>query len=295
MGKSDKPFDGAISNFFEDDFPKKLRKAVEEAGKNDVLSENYPYPKRLERETYEAAYDLLQIELMKLQDWVFKTGQRIVVVFEGRDAAGKGGTIKRFRENLNPRIARVVALPKPSDYERGQWYFQRYIAQLPGRGEIVFFDRSWYNRAVVERVFDFSTKEERELFYGQVPYFEQALVQDGIHLVKIWLTLSRSEQMRRFLSREEDPLKHWKLSDIDVNSLARWDDYTDAITDMFDRTHTEHAPWNVIRSDDKRRARLAAIELVLNGLDYKHKDAAVARAPNPQVAGGPEIVEAALG
>ncbi|MEM8840521.1 MAG: polyphosphate kinase 2 [Pseudomonadota bacterium] len=295
MGKTDKPFDGAISDFFEDDFPKKLRKAVEEAGKNDVLSDTYPYPERLERETYEAAYDLLQIELMKLQDWVAKSGQRVIVLFEGRDAAGKGGTIKRFRENLNPRVARVVALPKPSDHERGQWYFQRYIAQLPGRGEIVFFDRSWYNRAVVERVFDFSTKDERELFFGQVPYFEQALVQDGIHLVKIWLTLSRSEQMRRFLAREEDPLKHWKLSDIDVKSLARWDDYSDAIIDMFERTHTEHAPWNVIRSDDKRRARLAAIELVLHGLDYKHKDAAVARAPNPQVAGGPEIVEAALG
>ncbi|MBY8975188.1 polyphosphate kinase 2 [Rhodobacteraceae bacterium NNCM2] len=287
----EKPFNGAISKFFENDFPKKLRKAVEDADKSDLLAPKYPYPKRLEGDTYEDAYDLLQIELMKLQRWVGETGQRIVVVFEGRDAAGKGGTIKRICENLNPRGARVAALPKPSDRERGQWYFQRYIKHLPTNGEIVFYDRSWYNRAVVERVFGFSSKDERELFYDQVPGFENALVRDGIHFFKIWLTISRAEQMRRFLARESDPLKHWKLSSIDVDSLSKWSDYSDAIEEMFERTNTSHAPWHVIRSDDKRRARLAAMELLLSHLDYDQKDSSIARAPNPQIVGGPEMVD----
>ncbi|MEM9735481.1 MAG: polyphosphate kinase 2 [Pseudomonadota bacterium] len=294
MGKAfRKPFDGAISKYFERDFPKKLRRAVEEAGKNDILNPDYPYPKRLDRDAYEAAHALLQRELVKMQAWAVGSGARVAVVFEGRDAAGKGGTIKRFRENLNPRSARVVALPKPSDRERGQWYFQRYINHLPTSGEIVFFDRSWYNRAVVERVFGFSSDGERELFFNQVPDFEDMLVREGIHLIKLWLTVGQAEQMRRVLAREEDPLKQWKLSSIDVESLALWDDYTQAISDMFERTHLTHAPWAVIRSDDKRRARLAAIDTVLSALPYDNKDPDVARAPNPAIAGGPEILEGA--
>ena len=291
MGKAfPKPFDGAISTFFDQDFPKPLRKAVEEAGKKDMLSPDYPYRKRLDREAYEQAYDLLQIELVKMQSWAVKTGARIAIVFEGRDAAGKGGTIKRMVENLNPRGARIVALAKPSDVERGQWYFQRYISHLPTAGEIVFFDRSWYNRAVVERVFGFSTDDQRELFFQQVPEFEDMLVRDGIHVFKIWLTVGRAEQMRRVLAREEDPLKQWKLSPIDVNSLSKWDAYSEAIAEMFERTHLPYAPWHVVRSDDKRRARLAAMELVLNALPYDHKDQDVARAPNPRVAGGPDLI-----
>ncbi|MEM7506351.1 MAG: polyphosphate kinase 2 [Pseudomonadota bacterium] len=279
-----------MSEFFDDEFPKKLRKAVEKAGKSDILSPTYPYPKRLDRDVYEDAYALLQVELLKMQAWTADSGERIAIVFEGRDAAGKGGTIKRFRENLNPRVAQVVALPKPSDVERGQWYFQRYIEHLPTSGQIAFFDRSWYNRAVVERVFGFSSDEERELFFAQVTEFEEMLVNDGIRLIKLWLTVGRAEQMRRVLARESDPLKQWKLSPIDVKSLAKWDDYSVAIKEMFARTHTDHAPWHVIRSDDKRRARLAAMELVLNALPYDHKDAAVARPPNDQIAGGPDIV-----
>lgn len=291
MGKPfKKPFDGAISEFFEEKFPKKLRRAIEKASKSDMLSPSYPYPKRLDREIYEDAYALLQVELLKMQAWASESGERIAIVFEGRDAAGKGGTIKRFRENLNPRVAQVVALPKPSDVERGQWYFQRYIEHLPAKGQIAFFDRSWYNRAVVERVFGFSSDAERELFFNQVTEFEDMLVKDGIRLIKLWLTVGRAEQMRRVLARENDPLKQWKLSPIDVQSLAKWDDYSNAIEDMFARTHKDHAPWHVIRSDDKRRARLAAMELVLNALPYDHKDPAVARPPNDQIAGGPDIV-----
>ncbi|MEM9099323.1 MAG: polyphosphate kinase 2 [Pseudomonadota bacterium] len=291
MGKKDKPFGGAITQFFEDEFPKKLRKKIDQADKNDILSSTYPYPKRLEGKIYDEAYQLLQIELVKLQSWVVETGQRLVVVFEGRDAAGKGGTIKRVRENLNPRVARVVALAKPSDRETTQWYFQRYVQHMPAAGEIVLFDRSWYNRAVVEHVFGFCTNEQRELFFRQVPLFERGLINDGVHLVKIWLTCSRSEQMRRVLARERDPLKQWKLSSIDVESLNRWETYSHAIEETFERTHSEETPWRVIRSDDKRRGRLAAIELILSGIDYARKDEAVARPPNPLLSVGPDFME----
>ncbi|MEM9045300.1 MAG: polyphosphate kinase 2 [Pseudomonadota bacterium] len=287
----DKPFGGAITKFFEEDFPKKLRKKVDQADKDDVLSSTYPYPKRLDGKTYDEAHHLLQIELVKLQSWVVNTGQRIVVVFEGRDAAGKGGTIKRFRENLNPRIANVVALAKPSDRESTQWYFQRYVRHMPAAGEIVMFDRSWYNRAVVEHIFGFCTEEQRELFFRQVQMFERGIVNDGVHLVKIWLTCSRSEQMRRVLARERDPLKQWKLSSIDVESLGRWEDYSHAIEETFERTHSEETPWHVIRSDDKRRGRLAAIELLLSGIEYADKDEAVARPPNPLLSVGPDFME----
>ncbi len=287
-----KPFGGAITKFLEHDAPEDVRLAVRGAGKDDILSPDYPYFTRMAKGDYNDAYNKLQIELAKLQRWVKQTGQRMVVVMEGRDAAGKGGAIKRLRENLNPRSARVVALPKPSDAEAGQWYFQRYTENLPTAGEMVFFDRSWYNRAVVERVFHFSSDAERERFFLQAPGYEEMLVQDGVKLIKIWLTVSRAEQLRRFLAREADPLKHWKLSDIDVASLSRWDDYTDAIMEMFERTHRSAAPWTVIRADDKRRARLAALRLLLSGIDYAHKDEKALAALDPKICGGPDIWDA---
>lgn len=292
---TEKPFDGAISAFYETELPAPIRKEIEAADKDDILSDTYPYKARMKRKAYDAAHDALQIELVKLQSWVKETGQRVAVVFEGRDAAGKGGSIKRFRENLNPRGARVVALSKPSELEQGQWYFQRYIQHLPAEGEIVFFDRSWYNRAVVERVFGFSSDDERRLFFRQVPDFEQMLVQDGIKLFKIWLTVSRAEQMRRFLSRESDPLKQWKLSPIDVKSLGHWDDYTIAIKEMFALTDTQQAPWHVVRADDKKRARVAAQRIVLGALDYPRKDPEIACKPDRKIVGSPEIVPTAHG
>ena len=215
------------------------------------------------------------------------TGARIVVLFEGRDAAGKGGTIQRLTEHLNPRYARIVALPAPSDTERGQWYFQRYVEQLPSAGEMVLFDRSWYNRAVVEHVFGWCTPDERERFFLQAPEFEDMLVRDGIRLVKLWIAIGRAEQLRQFLERENDPLKQWKLSETDVRGLAHWDDFTQAIDEMFLRTHKSVAPWTVIWGEDKRRARIAAMQAVLTRLDYPGKQVA---APDPRICGGPAIL-----
>ena len=278
---------GEIQTYFEKRAPKSVRKAIRNAKKGRFLDGNYPYGKKLATDDYEDEIELLHIELVKLQAWAKKTGQRIAIVFEGRDAAGKGGTIKRFRENLNPRGARVVALSKPSDVERGQWYFQRYIQHLPTEGEIVFFDRSWYNRAVVERIFGFSTDDERKLFYHQVPEFEDMLVNDGVLLFKFWLTVGRAEQLKRFLDRERSPLKQWKLSPIDFKSLDRWDDYTDAIWDMFKRTHAKTAPWTAIRSDDKKRARIAAIRKVLSSIDYEGRSKNGAAPPDPKICGAP--------
>ncbi|MCA0872114.1 polyphosphate kinase 2 [Seohaeicola saemankumensis] len=283
------PFDGAISKYFDSDAPKDVRDAIRRAEKGDILNPSYPHSERLARKVYEKELQALQIELVKLQSWVKSTGQRVVIVFEGRDAAGKGGTIKRFRENLNPRGARVVALSKPTDGERSQWYFQRYIDHLPSGGEIVFFDRSWYNRGVVEKVFGFCTDKEREKFFRQVLPFERALVDDGVHLFKFWLNVGRAEQLRRFLDREKDPLKQWKLSPIDVNGLAKWDDYSAAISQTLMRSHSKHAGWTIVRSDDKRRARLAAIRHVLLGLDYDHKDKKAIGKPDPLICAGPDI------
>ncbi|MEM9047418.1 MAG: polyphosphate kinase 2 [Pseudomonadota bacterium] len=286
-----KPFDGAVSAFLAQTVPKPVRRAIEDARDGDALiSPSFPYKERLDGKPYDKALDALQIELARMQAWARASGARVMVVFEGRDAAGKGGTIKRFSQNLNPRSARVVALPKPSDTERGQWYFQRYVRHLPSAGEIVFFDRSWYNRAVVEHVFGFCTPGERALFFTQVPQFEQMLASDGIHLLKIWLTVGRAEQLRRFLAREADPLKQWKLSRIDIDGLSRWDDYSAAIGEMFDRTHMPIAPWTVIRSDDKRRARLAAIQTVLQALPYPDKDREALGEIDPKICGGPEMM-----
>ncbi|MDY6859120.1 MAG: polyphosphate kinase 2 [Pseudomonadota bacterium] len=286
------PFDGAISRYFNDEAPKSLRRAVLDGGKKDILSDTYPYDERMDGDAYGDALKALQIELVKLQSHVKQSGARVAVVFEGRDASGKGGTIKRFRENLNPRVARVVALPKPSDREATQWYFQRYIQHLPAGGEIALFDRSWYNRGVVEHVFGFCTPQQRAHFFAQLPEFEAMLVEEGIHLVKLWLNVGRAEQMRRFLSREKDPLKQWKLSTIDVEGLKKWDAYTSAIQETLAFSHSPVAPWTVIRSDDKRRARLAAIRKVLTCVDYAGKDAAVVGTPDPKICGGPEIWDA---
>lgn len=283
------PFDGAITQYFEEDAPKHIREAIKEAGKDDILLPTYPYDAEMKRKIYEEQIADLQVELVKFQADVKATGKRVVVVFEGRDAAGKGGAIKRFRENLNPRVASVVALSKPSDREAQQWYFQRYVDWLPSAGEIVFFDRSWYNRGVVENVFGFCTPKQRKLFFKQLPDFERMLVDDGITLVKLWLNVGRAEQLRRFLKREKDPLKQWKLSWVDVEGLKRWDEYSKAIGETLELGHTLDAPWNVILADDKRRARIAAIQSVLSQIDYKGKDKKTVGEADPKIAGGPDI------
>ncbi|GGH25541.1 polyphosphate kinase 2, PA0141 family [Cribrihabitans marinus] len=280
---------GEIAAFIETGAPAELRDLIASADKDEILNPDYPYDDRMSRKDYDKAMDDLQIELVKLQAWVKGTGQRVLIIFEGRDAAGKGGTIKRFRENLNPRGARVVALPKPTEAEQSQWYFQRYVDHLPSGGEIAFFDRSWYNRGVVERVFGFCTPAQRERFFNQVLPLEEGLVDDGIHFFKFWLNVGRAEQLRRFRKRETSPLKQWKLSPIDIAGLARWDAYTEAIRETLTRSHSERCPWTVIRSDDKKRARLAAIRHVLSRLDYADKDASAIGAVDGKVCGGPDI------
>ncbi|MEV6265022.1 polyphosphate kinase 2 [Streptomyces sp. NPDC051784] len=247
--------------------------------------ENYPYDRKVGRKEYERTKRILQIELLKLQRWTRETGARVVVVCEGRDAAGKGGTIQRFTERLNPRGARIVALDKPTDRERGQWYFQRYVAHLPAPGEIVFFDRSWYNRAGVERVMGFCTQPEYELFLRQCPAFERMLVDDGVVVVKFWFSVSRAEQRTRFAIRQVDPVRQWKLSPTDIDSLDRWDDYTTAKIDMFRATDTAHAPWTVVKSNDKRRARLEAMRSLLARVDYTAKDHEAVGRPDPLIVG----------
>jgi polyphosphate kinase 2 len=283
------PFDGAITDYFENQAPKPVRDAIRRGDKNDILETDYPYSERMPRKAYERDLLAAQAELVKLQAWAKESGARIAIVFEGRDAAGKGGTIKRFREYLNPRGGRVVALNKPSDVEQTQWYFQRYIKELPAGGEIVFFDRSWYNRGVVEKVFGFCTDDEREHFFAQVPDFERMIVDEGIQLFKFWLNVGRAEQLRRFLKREGDPLKQWKLSRIDVEGLAKWDDYSAAIGETLERSHSDYAPWTVIRSDDKRRARVSAIRQVLTHIDYARKCARATGATDPKICGGPDL------
>ena len=250
----------------------------------------YPYKHLLSRRSYEREKYRLQVELLKLQAWVKDTGARVVILFEGRDAAGKGGTIKRLMEHLNPRGARVVALEKPSDVERGQWYFQRYIQHLPTRGEIVLFDRSWYNRAGVERVMGFCSEPEYDEFLHQTPEFERQLVRSGVHLFKFWFSVSRDEQRRRFKERKLHPLKQWKLSPIDLASLDKWDDYTRAKEAMFLHTDTSDAPWTVIKSDCKKRARLNALRYLLHRLPYARKDPTTLGSVDPLIVGRPSLV-----
>ncbi|WP_298261802.1 polyphosphate kinase 2 [uncultured Litoreibacter sp.] len=244
---------------------------------------DYPYAEKINRADYEAEKAALQVELLKVQHWVTQTGQKFVLLFEGRDAAGKGGTIKRFTEHLNPREARVVALNKPTDEERGQWFFQRYIKHLPTAGEMVLYDRSWYNRAGVERVMEFCKPTEYLEFMRQTPEFERMLTRSGIKLFKYWFSVTQDEQKKRFAARETDPLKRWKLSPIDRASLDKWDDYTEAKEAMFFYTDTADAPWTVIRSNDKKRARLACIKHFLWQLDYPDKDESVATPPDPKI------------
>ena len=244
---------------------------------------DHPYTRKLGRKEYENEKAALQVELLKVQHWVAETKQKFVMLFEGRDAAGKGGTIKRFTEHLNPREARVVALNKPTDEERGQWFFQRYIKHLPTEGEIVLYDRSWYNRAGVERVMGFCEPNEYLEFMRQTPEFERMLVRSGIRLFKYWFSVTRDEQRHRFASRETDPLKLWKLSPIDRASLDKWDDYTEAKEAMFFYTDTADAPWTVIRSNDKKRARLNCMRHFLSSLDYPDKDETVVQTPDPKI------------
>ena len=250
----------------------------------------YPYKNLMQRRNYERQKYRLQVELLKLQAWVKETGQKVVILFEGRDAAGKGGTIKRFMEHLNPRGARVVALEKPSEIERGQWYFQRYVQHLPTNGEIVLFDRSWYNRSGVERVMGFCSDQEYGEFVRQAPEFERMLARNGTHLIKFWFSVSREEQRRRFRERKVHPLKQWKLSPIDMASLDKWDDYTKAKEAMFFHTDTADAPWTVIKSNCKKRARLNAMRYVLHKLPYNNKDTERIGNLDPLIVGRANVV-----
>lgn len=262
---------------------------------DDQLADNwrtggYPYKNLMSRKNYEKQKYHLQVELLKLQKWVRANGQKLVIIFEGRDAAGKGGTIKRFMEHLNPRGAHVVALEKPSETELGQWYFQRYVKHLPTSGEMVLFDRSWYNRAGVERVMGFCSSEEYSEFMRQAPEFERNLARSGVHLIKFWFSVSRDEQRRRFTEREAHPLKQWKLSPIDLASLDKWNDYTKAKEAMFFYTDTADAPWTVIKSDCKKRARLNAMRYVLHKIPYENKDMDQIGPVDPLLVGRAQVV-----
>lgn len=283
------PFDGAISRYFKEDAPKEVRKAIETADKDDILTKSYPYREEMKRKDYETRLDELQIQLVKMQSDLKASGKRLIVVFEGRDAAGKGGTIGAVRMNLNPRVCTVVALSKPSDREAAQWYFQRYVDWLPAAGEMALFDRSWYNRAMIEHVFGFCTPDQREHFFRQLPDFERMIVDEGIVFLKIWLEVGRAEQLKRFLDREQDPLKQWKLSPIDIEGLGKWQEYCSAVDETMERSNFDHAPWTVILSDDKRRARIAAIQTILQAIDFKGKDPDLIGQPDPAICGGPAL------
>ena len=288
-----RPFAGALPDVLEsigdysvaddnDDDPVLLRL---DGSAVDTWRESYPYDERMHRATYDHDKRLLQIELLKLQKWIKASGERLVIVFEGRDAAGKGGTIKRFMEHLNPRGARVVALEKPDERESTQWYFQRYIQHLPSAGEMTLFDRSWYNRAGVERVMGFCSRQEYLEFMRQAPELERMLVRSGIHLVKFWFSVSFAEQRTRFAIRQVDPVRQWKLSPMDLASLQKWDEYTEAKQAMFFYTDTADAPWTVVKSNDKKRARLEAMRFVLHRFEYAEKDHEVVGVPDPLVVG----------
>ena len=272
--------------------PEEVLCKVENARRNEVISDSYPYPTKLSRRKYECQKAELQVELLKMQRWLQETGERVVLLFEGRDAAGKGGTIKRFMEHLNPRGATLVALPAPSKRERGQWYFQRYVQHLPAMGEIVFFDRSWYNRAVVEPVMGFCTPAETVRFLRDTVLFEEMLVNEGLQLYKFWFSVSREEQLRRVMSRARDGLKQWKVSGVDVRSLPLWDEYTEAKKVMFAATDTKASPWVVVKSDDKRRARINCMRYVLRSLEYDPGVAERVSKTNPKLIGPAKSVYA---
>ena len=288
------PYEGPIAELSgyqviddEDDDPRLLNADGEPV---DTWREDYPYDERLSRAEYDHDKRLLQIELLKLQNWCKDSGERVVILFEGRDAAGKGGTIKRFMEHLNPRGARVVALEKPNQRESTQWYYQRFIKHLPAAGEIVLFDRSWYNRAGVERVMGFCDRKEYLEFLRQTPELERMLVRSGIHLVKFWFSVTRGEQRTRFAIRQVDPVRQWKLSPMDLASLDKWDDYSEAKEAMFFYTDTADAPWTVVKSNDKKRARLAAMRHVLHRFKYEGKDPEIIGDPDPLIVGPASLV-----
>ncbi len=268
--------------------PRSIVDRVRGAGRREVISDRYPYSTKMSRRAYEREKAKLQIELLKMQRWVTETGQRVVMLFEGRDAAGKGGTIKRFMEHLNPRGATLVALSVPSDRERGQWYFQRYVQNLPTKGEMVFFDRSWYNRAVVEPVMGFCTAAETLRFLRDTVLFEEMLINDGFRLFKFWFSVSREEQLRRVLARADDALKQWKVSDVDLRSLPLWNEFTEAKKTMFAATDTKATPWVVVKSDDKKRARLACMRYVLRSLEYDVGVHQRVPEPDPKLIGAAE-------
>ena len=272
--------------------PQEILSKVENARRNEVISDSYPYTTKLSRRKYERQKAELQVELLKMQRWVQETGERVVLLFEGRDAAGKGGTIKRFMEHLNPRGTTLVALPAPSERERGQWYFQRYVQHLPAMGEIVFFDRSWYNRAVVEPVMGFCTPAETVRFLRDTVLFEEMLINEGVRLYKFWFSVSREEQLRRVMSRARDGLKQWKVSGVDVRSLPLWDEYTEAKKVMFAATDTKGSPWVVVKSDDKRRARINCMRYVLRSLEYDPAVAERVSKPNAKLIGPAKSVYA---
>ncbi|WP_309398191.1 polyphosphate kinase 2 [Cerasicoccus maritimus] len=280
------PMAAAIDEVVAKSVPKEIVEKVKKApSKKSIISPTYPYEKTIKKDLYEDQIHLLHIELVKMQAWCQQTGERIVAIFEGRDAAGKGGSIKRFMEYINPRGARVVALPKPSDAEKGQWYFQRYVEHMPTAGEIVLFDRSWYNRAGVEKVMGFCSPKEYLEFMRQCPEFERMLTRSGIRLFKFWFSVSREEQLRRFMGRAKDPLKQWKLSPMDVESLGRWDQYTKAKESMLFYTDTADAPWTIVRSDDKKRARLNSIRYMLSKVPYAGKDEKLLKELNSRIVG----------
>jgi polyphosphate kinase len=283
------PFDGAISQYLKTDAPKEVRRALEAAGKDQILSKAYPYREEIKRKDYEAQMDGLQVQMVRMHYDLKAKGKRLVVVFEGRDAAGKGGTIEAMRLNLNPRVAKIVALAKPTEREAAQWYFQRYIDQLPAKGEISLYDRSWYNRAIVEPVFGFCTQDERTKFFRQLPEFERMIVDEGIVLIKLWLEVDRAEQLKRFLDREKDPMKQWKLSQIDIDGLSKWKDYSAAIAHTMAKSNFTFAPWTVILSDDKLRARTAAMQTVLMAMDYPGKDPKLIGTIDTRICGGPAL------
>jgi polyphosphate kinase 2 len=266
---------------FDIDEPK-LPRAIDEAA---LGSGGFPYDEKLGRDVYEDELRLLQIELRKLQSHIQAKGERLAIVFEGRDAAGKGSTISRFMAHLNPRAARAVALTKPTETERGQWYFQRYVAHLPSAGNITLFDRSWYNRAGVERVMGFCNAGQLADFLREAPQFEGMLTRDGVHLFKFYLDIGREMQLKRFHARRHDPLKTWKVTDIDIAAIGKWDEYTKAKEDIFHFTHTAASPWTVIKANDKRRTRLEAMRVVLSALAYEGKDGKIVRSPDPAIVG----------
>jgi polyphosphate kinase 2 len=271
-----KGFESLVETFMKHELaPIDLLESIRMKPKRNIISEHYPYEEKMGRDEYEKHKRLLQIELVKLQKWVKLNDKKMVMIFEGRDAAGKGSTIKRFTEHLNPRGARIVALEKPSIVEQGQWYFQRYITKLPTAGEMVFFDRSWYNRAGVEKVMDFCTEKEYMTFISQVPEFEKMLIKSNIYFTKFWFSVSQKEQLRRFLGRILDPLKQWKISPMDIASLSAWSKYTEAKESMFFSTDTKDAPWVVVRSDCKKRARINAMKYVLQNFPYDGRDESV--------------------